>query len=187
MNRIYLGDVEVANVGSGGGGITPAQLDASLKAYTYDKDHIDASFGYFDASIVALDASALAFDASIKELAGGGGGGTSPFEYIDSKHAIINKDSLYDVDVQLGNYAVILNGFNYSYNCAKATGGYSIAGGESSKATGNHSIALGARSNASGEDSVALGGATASGWQSIAIGNTANATDSRSVAVGYSA
>ena len=108
-----------------------AQLDASLKEYAYSKNYIDTSIQALDASIVALDASALAFDASIKELAegGGGGGGTSPFEYIDSKYAIINKDSLYDANAQLGNYAVILNGYNYSFNYTQATGIYSIAGG----------------------------------------------------------
>lgn len=79
---------ELEQGGGGGGGITPQQLDASLKEYTYDKAHLDASFGYvdtsikaLDASIIALDASALSFDASIKELAqggGGGGGGITP-------------------------------------------------------------------------------------------------------------
>ena len=66
---------ELEQGGGGGGGITPAQLDASLREYTYDKAHLDASFGYVDTSIKALDASALSFDASIKELAQGGGGG----------------------------------------------------------------------------------------------------------------
>ncbi len=32
----------------GGGGITPAQLDASLKEYTYDKAYLDASFSAID-------------------------------------------------------------------------------------------------------------------------------------------
>ena len=70
MNRIYLGDVEVANVGSGGGGITPAQLDASLREYAYDKSWIDTSIHQIDTSINAL------------EQGGGGGGGTklSDFE-----------------------------------------------------------------------------------------------------------
>lgn len=158
--------------GGGGGGITPQQLDASLKAYTYDKAHIDASLTLLDTSIQALDASALSFDASIKELAqGGGGGGTSPFEYIDTKYAIINKDSLYNANAQLGKYAVILNGYNYSYNYTKATGMYSIAGGESAKATGYGSVALGAGAVASGEKSVAIGSdSEAIGIDSVALG-----------------
>ena len=46
MNRVYLGETEVANTGSGGagGGISYDELNASLNAYTYDKAHIDASF-----------------------------------------------------------------------------------------------------------------------------------------------
>lgn len=64
-----------ASIGAIEPGISYNQLDASLREYTYDKAHLDASFGRVDASIVALDASALSFDASIKELAQGGGGG----------------------------------------------------------------------------------------------------------------
>lgn len=106
--KIYIGD-QIINSG-GGDGITSAQLDASLKEYTYDKAHIDASakninlrlssqgnsidnlvegynelyglIGGLDSSVVYLDASALAFDASIRELAqsGGGSGGGSGFD-----------------------------------------------------------------------------------------------------------
>jgi len=69
-------DGRVSELEQESGGITPQQLDASLKEYTYDKAHIDASALAFDASIIALDASALAFDASIRELSQGGGGGS---------------------------------------------------------------------------------------------------------------
>lgn len=46
MNKVYLGETEVANTGSGGegGGISYEELNASLNAYTYNKAHIDASF-----------------------------------------------------------------------------------------------------------------------------------------------
>ena len=46
MNKVYLGETEVANTGSGGagGGISYDELNASLSAYTYNKAHIDASF-----------------------------------------------------------------------------------------------------------------------------------------------
>ncbi len=46
MNKVYLGETEVANTGSGGegGGISYDELNASLNAYTYNKAHIDASF-----------------------------------------------------------------------------------------------------------------------------------------------
>ena len=42
------GRVTILEQGGGGGGITPAQLDASLKAYTYDKAYLDASFSAID-------------------------------------------------------------------------------------------------------------------------------------------
>lgn len=143
--------------GSGGSGdsfdptdINSSISDISTRVHAIENDYVvvnDISAfvtqSAFDASFNALDASALAFDASIKGLAEGGGGGTSPFEYIDSKYAIINKDSLYNANAQLGQYAVILNGYNYSYNYTKATGMYSIAGGECCKATNNSAIALG--------------------------------------------
>ena len=55
--------------GGGGGGVTPAQLDASLREYTYDKAHIDASFGEVDASIQGLDASVRASASASRIIA----------------------------------------------------------------------------------------------------------------------
>ena len=102
------GRVSELEEGGGGGGITPQQLDASLKAYTYDKAYLDASVQALDASIVALDASALAFDASIKELAegGGGGGGITP-QQLDASLKAYTYDktfidaSIHQIDVSI--------------------------------------------------------------------------------------
>ncbi len=173
MAEIYIGDQQISGGGGSGETFDPSYLEEGLLDVSTRVDALeqidyvetndistfvtqsafDSSYVALDTSVKALDASALTFDASIKELASsaGGGGGTSPFEYIDSKYAIINKDSLYDANVQLGQYAVILNGYNYSYNYTKATGMYSIAGGECCKATGARSVALGGRAQAEGD------------------------------------
>ena len=69
MNKVYLGETEVANTGSGGagGGISYDELNASLSAYTYNKAHIDASFA---------------------AIPSGGGGGGDSFDPTDINSSI---------------------------------------------------------------------------------------------------
>ena len=161
----------------GGGGITPQQLDASLKEYTYDKTYLDASFGYFDtsiqaldASIVALDASALAFDASIKELAeGGGGGGLAdtdvPFIRIENSDGskwcyvpptMSETDRTKILNDVTGNGAIVNQYNSIAYRSYRgiglgignSTGGYfSFAVGTNTKADGKNSVAFGKSSD----------------------------------------
>jgi hypothetical protein len=90
--------------------VTYENLNTSISDFTYNKSHIDSSYGVIDASLKAfdasiksfdsslkyLDASALAFDASIKELAArpsGGGGSADLSDYYNKSHI----DSSYGV------------------------------------------------------------------------------------------
>ena len=145
QEKLYALDASIQAVAGGSGGgssfdptdVNSSISDISTRVNAIETDYVvsndistfvtqsalDSSYISLESSIIALDASALAFDASIKELAstGGSGGGSSPFKYVDSKHAIINNDSYYS-NSQVGNYAVVLTGYNYDYNNVQATG-----------------------------------------------------------------
>lgn len=71
------------------GYVTYENLNASIGDFTYNKSHIDSSYGVIDASLKA-------FDASIKELAArpsGGGGSADLSDYYNKSHI----DSSYGV------------------------------------------------------------------------------------------
>ena len=203
--------VNALEQGGGGGGITPAQLDASLKAYTYDKAHIDASisaiepvvsfaeldaslkaytydkahidasYGFIDASVKALDASALYFDASIKELAQGGGGGSEP----GFVKQINSTDS-----TKVGLVSSLRTAAaNTSIGNLAVVTGNGIASGDGAFSTGN-GIATGVNSVALGLGTVkshrsfATAGGTCNGQYSMAVGSECVTSNNYSIAIG---
>lgn len=150
--------VSTLESGGGGGGITPAQLDASLREYTYDK-------AFIDASINALDASALYFDASIKELAQGGGGGLSDTDvpFIRIQNSDGSKWCYVPPTMSEANRTAVLN--NVRRNGAIVKEHYAMADryygslsfGTGCSTYGTNSAAFGENTKADGQDSFAIG------------------------------
>lgn len=83
----------------------PTIIDTSLKAYTYGKTSIDASYGVLDASVIALDASVRALAAS--------GGGSAP----DMTNYYTKTQS----DSSLTNYAYSKSYIDSSYSHVDAS------------------------------------------------------------------